>query len=121
MPSRPVVLATLLVLPGASCYTFPNIFGPPRTRARALGYANKAVFKPGELEHTSDSNTRNVGGALDDVKNPLPVRAAPRSKVGMMLSPDDEPGSVDAPGELLPVASLACYAIRATTRTAIEV
>ena len=114
MMSSPPFLTTLLLttLLGSEAYTFPTIFGPPRTRASALLYAKKAVFKLGELEHTPDSNAHNGdGGALDDVKNALHTKVAPRSKVDMVLSPDHVPGSVDASGWLLPVAALVCYTI----------
>ena len=42
----PSVAALLLVaVLGATAFTPPRLFAPPRTRARALAYAKKAVFK----------------------------------------------------------------------------
>ena len=74
--AMPTVVALLLVavLP-ATAFTPPRLFGPPRTRAQALAYAKKAVFK-------------------DDNKNPVVAPVPPQTlkgsrqgRVEMMVDP----------------------------------
>ena len=57
---------------GAAAFTPPQLFGPPRTRAQALAYARKAVFKA-EDKDNADTET--------PVPPPKGSQRAPSSKM----------------------------------------
>ena len=57
---------------GAAAFTPPRLFGPPRTRAQALAYARKAVFKADD-KNNADTETQ--------VPPPTGSQRAPSSKM----------------------------------------
>ena len=73
------VLVLGAVVGAAAAFTPPRLFGPPRTRAQALAYAKKAVFK----EADKDSATTT----------PVPVKGSRQGRVGMMIDPGCVPGA----------------------------
>ena len=74
MAPSPVAALLLVTVVGASAFTPPQFFGPPRTRSRALAYAKKAVFKDAEK---------------DIVATPVPViKGARQGRVSMIIDPN---------------------------------
>lgn len=77
----PTVVALLLVaVLGATAFTLPRLFGPPRTRAQALAYAKKAVFKDAD----KDAGSPRVA---------TPVPRSRQRRVEMIIDPGCVPGS----------------------------
>ena len=112
------VVAVLAVACSTStALTLPNIFGQPRTRARALAYAKKAVLK----NDVQDDNA--------SFRKAATLKVSRRGRADMVLSPEHVPGAylraplhltslltpravagdVVAPAWLLPLAALSCY------------
>ena len=76
------VVAVLAVACSTStALTLPNIFGQPRTRARALAYAKKAVLK----NDVQDDNA--------SVRKAAPLKVSRRGRADMVLSPEHVPGA----------------------------
>ena len=81
---------------GAAAFTPPRLFGPPRTRAQALAYARKAVFKGPEDKDNADTGT--------PVPPPKGSQRAPSSKMmvdswydkGTRLSKDAPTAAVES-------------------------
>ena len=74
MAPSTVAALLLVTVVGASAFTPPQFFGPPRTRSRALAYAKKAVFKDAEK---------------DIVATPVPViKGARQGRVSMIIDPN---------------------------------
>ena len=74
MAPSAVTALLLVAVVGASAFTPPQFFGPPRTRSRALAYAKKAVFKDAEK---------------DIVATPVPViKGARQGRVSMIIDPN---------------------------------
>ena len=72
----PTMKSTILLFAaalGAAAFTPPRLFGPPRTRAQALAYARKAVFKGPEDKDNADTGT--------PVPPPKGSQRAPSSKM----------------------------------------
>ena len=72
----PTMKSTILLVAaalGAAAFTPPRLFGPPRTRAQALAYARKAVFKGPEDKDNADTGT--------PVPPPKGSQRAPSSKM----------------------------------------
>ena len=76
MPTVAALLLVLVAVLGATAFTPPRLFAPPRTRARALAYAKKAVFK--------DANK-------DSVATPVPpLKGSRQRRVEMIIDPSSE-------------------------------
>ena len=76
------VVAVLAVACSTStALTLPNIFGQPRTRARALAYAKKAVLK----HDVQDDNA--------SVRKAATLKVSRRGRADMVLSPEHVPGA----------------------------
>ena len=77
--------SVVAVLAGAcatsSALTLPNIFGQPRTRARALAYAKKAVLK----NDVQDDNA--------SFRKAATLKVSRRGRADMVLSPEHVPGA----------------------------
>ena len=70
-------LMLLVAALGASAFTPPRLFGPPRTRASALAYAKKAVFKA--------EDTDSAAAVTPAVTLPPPLKGSPRAAVATMM------------------------------------
>ena len=70
-------LLLLVAVLGAAAFTPPRLFGPPRTRASALAYAKKAVFKA--------EDTDSAAAVTPAVTLPPPLKGSPRAAVATMM------------------------------------
>ena len=123
-------VALAVALAGATAFTPPPLFGPPRTRAAALAYAKKAVYKKADKDQQPE--TTQVHHQVQPHKGPRHSRWSGR--VEMSIDPSCVPGtpilrnqkimrlplsltgrhaagSVVAPDYLLPLAAATCYSI----------
>ena len=80
---RTVVALLLVAVLGATAFTPPRLFGPPRTRAQALAYAKKAVFKDAD----KDADDRVSATPVP------PLKGSRQRRVEMIIDPGCVPGA----------------------------
>ena len=78
-----VVALLLVAVLGATAFTPPRLFGPPRTRAQALAYAKKAVFKDAD----KDADDRVSATPVP------PLKGSRQRRVEMIIDPGCVPGA----------------------------
>ena len=114
-----IVVALLLVaVLGATAFTPPRLFGPPRTRAQALAYAKKAVFKDAD----KDADDRVSATPVP------PLKGSRQRRVEMIIDPGCVPGARPlsltnrpcacpaSPNDTAPQALLLCPTISCQSR-----
>ena len=124
---RTVALAVALA--GAAAFTPPPLFGPPRTRAAALAYAKKAVYKKADKDQQPETTQVHQvqphkgprhsrwSGRVEMSIDPSCVPGTPIlrnqkiMRLTLSLTGRHAAGSVVAPDYLLPVAAATCYSI----------
>ena len=82
-------VALAVALAGATAFTPPPLFGPPRTRAAALAYAKKAVYKKADKDQQPE--TTQVHHQVQPHKGPRHSRWSGR--VEMSIDPSCVPGT----------------------------
>ena len=87
-PMRSTV-ALAVALAGATAFTPPPLFGPPRTRAAALAYAKKAVYT--KVDKDQQPETTQVHHQVQPHKGPRHSRWSGR--VEMSIDPSCVPGT----------------------------
>ena len=75
-----VALLLLVAVLGATAFTPPRLFGPPRTRAQALAYAKKAVYKDADKDSVAATPV-------------APLKGSRQRRVEMMIDPACVPGA----------------------------
>ena len=83
------MVAFAVALAGAMAFTPPPLFGPPRTRAAALAYAKKAVYKKADKDQQPE--TTQVHHQVQPHKGPRHSRWSGR--VEMSIDPSCVPGT----------------------------
>ena len=75
-----VALLLLVAVLGDTAFTPPRLFGPPRTRAQALAYAKKAVYKDADKDSVAATPV-------------APLKGSRQRRVEMMIDPACVPGA----------------------------
>lgn len=81
-------VALAVALAGATAFTPPPLFGPPRTRAAALAYAKKAVYKKADKDQQPETTQVHQ---VQPHKGPRHSRWSGR--VEMSIDPSCVPGT----------------------------
>ena len=124
---RTVALAVALA--GAAAFTPPPLFGPPRTRAAALAYAKKAVYKKADKDQQPETTQVHQvqphkgprhsrwSGRVEMSIDPSCVPGTPIlrnqkiMRLTLSLTGRHAAGSVVVPDYVLPLAAATCYSI----------